>query len=81
MNNKENKLFNKYLLEYQKQLPFTLTPKDIKERKLLPHGMTKIYELLEQGEIPSQKIGGKWVIPRDQFLSWLFQVNLKDNEN
>ncbi len=54
----------------QSELPFSLEVKHLKE--LLPHGETKIYLLLEQGKIPGRKIGGKWVIPRDQFLAWYY---------
>lgn len=58
--------------ENQEQLPFALTPKDLYQRELLPFGLTKIYEMLERGEIPANKISGKWIIPRDQFLLWIY---------
>ena len=28
--------------------------------------------MLERGEIPANKISGKWIIPRDQFLLWIY---------
>jgi excisionase family DNA binding protein len=59
----------KNLIENSRQeLPFSLNPKHLKE--LLPHGETKIYQMLERGEIPAKKIGGRWIIQRDQFLIW-----------
>ena len=57
----------------RKELPFSLTPSDLIE--MLPISSTKIYELLERGVIPGKKIGGKWAIPRDQFLAW-YHANL-----
>ena len=57
----------------RKELPFSLTPSDLIE--MLPISSTKIYELLERGIIPGKKIGGKWAIPRDQFLAW-YHANL-----
>jgi len=60
------------------ELPFSLTPKDLKE--LLPISDTKVYTLLERGEIPARKIGGKWAIPRDQFLAWFHGSHIKSEE-
>ncbi|TDX59011.1 helix-turn-helix domain-containing protein [Orenia marismortui] len=51
-------------------LPFSLRVNDLKE--LLPHGETKIYQMLETGEIPAKKLGGRWIVPRDSFLSWYY---------
>ncbi|MFW6030216.1 MAG: helix-turn-helix domain-containing protein [Halanaerobiales bacterium] len=50
------------------ELPYSLGVKDLKE--LLPHSETKIYLMLESGELPGRKIGGKWVIQRSAFLAW-----------
>lgn len=61
----------KYLIDKsRKELHFTLSPKDL--IKLLPHGQTKIYEMLNRNIIPCKKIEGKWVIPRDKFLEWYY---------
>ena len=54
----------------RKELPFSLTVKDLK--KLLPFSDTRIYQMLECGDIPGRKINGKWVIPRDSFLAWFY---------
>lgn len=62
----------------RKELPFSLTPKDLKE--LLPVSSTKVYMLLERGEIPAKKIDGKWAIPRDQFLTWFHGSHIKSEE-
>lgn len=73
---------NKYLLKQlalrtQKELPFNLSVNDLED--MLPYGKTKIYELLNTGTIPAQKIDGRWIIPRDKFLAW-FYGDL-DNDN
>lgn len=58
------------LLEEEiKDLPYTLGVTDL--TVLLPHSRTKIYLMLESGELPGKKIGGKWVLPRAIFLAWL----------
>ncbi|MBM7623743.1 helix-turn-helix domain-containing protein [Sporohalobacter salinus] len=64
----------------RKELPFSLTPKDVEE--LLPVSSTKVYTLLERGEIPARKIDGKWAIQRDQFLAWFHgsTINNKQDE-
>jgi len=63
-------LFNEFLKKTRSELPFTLSPSDLIE--LLPFGKTKIYELLNRNIIPSKKIEGKWIIPRDKFLTWFY---------
>ena len=69
-NNKENDLFKQLAIKTYAELPFTLSPKDL--LKLLPHGQTKIYEMLNRNIIPCKKVEGKWVIPRDKFLEWYY---------
>ena len=56
--------------EQQQQLPFALQVDDL--QKLLPHGQTKIYQMLERGEIPGKKVAGRWFSPRDLFLAWFY---------
>ena len=70
MNKKEYVLFDELMKKTRNELPFTLSPKDL--IKLLPHGQTKIYEMLNRDIIPCKKIEGKWVIPRDKFLEWYY---------
>lgn len=64
------KILKQLIMDMRVELPFSLSPKDVV--KLLPHGQTKVYQMLESGEIPAKKLGGKWVISRDVFLSWYF---------
>ena len=65
-----NEVLYRVISERREELPFTLCVQDIQE--ILPHGETKIYELLNTGEIPARKVEGKWVIPTDLFLAWLY---------
>ncbi|MFW6027033.1 MAG: hypothetical protein ACOCRX_11920 [Candidatus Woesearchaeota archaeon] len=61
------------------ELSFSLTVADLE--RLLPHGHTKINEMLRKYDypeanpedtIPNRKIGGRRVIPRDWFLAWYY---------
>jgi excisionase family DNA binding protein len=63
-------IFSILAKESRKELPFYLTIEEL--TKLLPYGRTKIYELLNNGKIPSRKVEGKWIIPRDKFLAWFY---------
>ncbi len=74
----------------REELDFSLTPKDLEE--LLPHGKTKINEMLRKYDydnpnipitekIPNKKIGGKRVIPREWFLAWYYGQDLEDGIN
>ena len=60
------------------ELPYTLGVKDLVE--LLPHSDTKIYLMLEKGEIPGKKVGGKWVVQRTAFLTWLNAKKIEDKK-
>ena len=53
-----------------KELDFTLTAADLIDKLRLSR--TKIYEMLETGEIPAKKLGGRWHIPKAKFISWLY---------
>jgi excisionase family DNA binding protein len=52
------------------QIPFALGVSDLKE--FLPLSDSKIYMMLDAGEIPARKIGGKWTVLRSEFLAWFF---------
>jgi excisionase family DNA binding protein len=52
------------------QIPFALGVSDLKE--FLPLSDSKIYMMLDAGEIPVRKIGGKWTVLRSEFLAWFF---------
>lgn len=71
-----NNIILQLIYKSQKNLPFSLNVKDL--AKILPHSNTKIYLMLESGELPARKIGGKWVISRDYFLAWYYGVDLKE---
>jgi len=68
--NKNVYLFNLLASKSQKELPFTLSIKNLIE--LLPFGKTKIYELLNNDTIPAKKVDGRWIISRDKFLAWFY---------
>ncbi|WP_172431870.1 helix-turn-helix domain-containing protein [Orenia metallireducens] len=70
MNNFSQELLRELLREAREELPFVLTVKDI--QKLLPFGRSKVYELLKEGVIPNKKVEGKILIPREQFLIWMY---------
>jgi len=65
--------------ETREDLPFSLTPKHVE--KLLPVSSTKVYKLLERGEIPGKKIDGKWAIQRDLFLAWYYVYEVKSTDD
>lgn len=72
-------ILKEQIAKTREELPFTLTINDLVE--LLPHGKSKISEMLRRYEypendisdvIPNQKLGGRRVIPRAWFLAWLY---------
>ncbi|MFW5891313.1 MAG: helix-turn-helix domain-containing protein [bacterium] len=66
------------LIEQERdQLPYTLGVKELVE--ILPHSKTKIYLMLEDGELPGKKLGGKWLVPRTHFLAWLAAVEIDES--
>ncbi|MCK8823992.1 helix-turn-helix domain-containing protein [Fuchsiella alkaliacetigena] len=65
-----NSSFENLIEKSRQEFPFSLKVKDLK--RLLPHGETKIYEMLEREVIPAKKIGGRWVVSRDRFLAWYY---------
>ncbi|MEV4822553.1 helix-turn-helix domain-containing protein [Micromonospora sp. NPDC049274] len=38
---------------------------------LLSLSLGSTYALVREGEIPARKLGGRWVIPKGRFHSWL----------
>ncbi|MGP3779399.1 helix-turn-helix domain-containing protein [Halanaerobium saccharolyticum] len=52
------------------KIPFSLGVSDLKE--FLPLSDSKIYMMLEAGEIPARKMGGKWTVSRAEFLAWFY---------
>ena len=55
-----------------KEYPDVLTPENLKE--ILHIGMNKVYELLQNGEIKSIRIGAKYRIPKEWICSFLFNL-------
>lgn len=48
-----------------------LSPKDV--QVFLETSPNKVYQLLFSGEIPSRKIGSRWIIPKYEFgVKWGF---------
>lgn len=50
-------------------LPLILTPKDV--QNILNWSKDKVYRLFRSKSFPSEKIDGKYIIPRPRFLKWL----------
>jgi len=55
-------------MDYDK-LPLVLTPKDV--QALLGWKKEKVYNLFKSKKFPSERIGGKHIIPKPRFLAWL----------
>ncbi|MFA5385883.1 MAG: helix-turn-helix domain-containing protein [Eubacteriales bacterium] len=53
-------------------LPLILTPKDVQIALGLPDNqINQVYRLFKSKKFPSEKIGGKYIIPKPRFLTWL----------
>ena len=50
-------------------LPMVLTPKDVSEALNLP--INQVYRLFKSKKFPSEKVKGKYIIPKPRFLIWL----------
>ena len=74
---KAEEIMWKLIEEERDKLPYTLGVKDLDE--LLPHSKTKIYLMLESGELPGKKLGGKWLISRIHFLAWLAAAEIDES--
>jgi len=55
-------------MDYDK-LPVVLTPRDVKE--ILGWHIDQVYRLFRSKKFPSERIGGKHIIPKPRFLAWL----------
>jgi len=56
-------------------LPLILTPKDV--QNILNWSKDKVYRLFRSKSFPSEKIDGKYIIPRPRFLRWLGENETK----
>lgn len=50
-------------------LPNVLTPKDV--QRFLGWNKNQVYNLFRSKKFPSERIGGKYIIPKPRFLRWL----------
>jgi predicted DNA-binding transcriptional regulator AlpA len=50
-------------------LPMILAPKDV--QNILGWRKDQVYRLFKSKKFPSEKIGGKYIIPKPRFLAWL----------
>jgi hypothetical protein len=58
-------------MDYDK-LPMILTPKDVLVALGLPDNqINQVYRLFRSKKFPSERIGGKHIIPKPRFLAWL----------
>ena len=48
--------------------------------KILDVGLNKIYELLSTGQIPSKRVGRKYIIPIQKFNSWCNETDQEKKE-
>lgn len=51
------------------ELPMILAPKDVS--KVLNISLNQAYRLFHSKKFPSEKINGKYIIPKPRFLKWL----------
>lgn len=47
----------------------TLTPEEVGQ--MMGASLNTVYAGLKKGDIPGRKVGRRWIIGRDRFLSWL----------
>lgn len=55
-------------MDYDK-LTMILTPRDV--QKFLGWHIDRVYRLFRSKKFPSERIGGKHIIPKPRFLAWL----------
>lgn len=53
------------------ELPLILTPKMIFEREIFPGSRNAVYRLFHRNDFPAVRLGGKLVVSRDAFRSWI----------
>lgn len=58
----------RYLVQYN-DYPLILYPKHVQE--ILGWSKDQVYNLFRSKQFPSEKIGSKYIIPKDRFLLWL----------
>ena len=52
-----------------KNLPVILTPKDVQD--IFSWSKDKVYRLFRSRSFPSEKVNGKYIIPKPRFINWL----------
>lgn len=52
-----------------KDLPPVLTAKDV--AKILGVGQSRVYEMMQAGELPAKQIGRRWRVSTRKFFEWL----------
>jgi len=57
--------------------PMILKPKDV--QKILGWQINDVYKLFRSKKFPSEKIGGRYIIPKPRFLNWLGVKNNKES--
>lgn len=50
-------------------LPIILTPKDV--QRFLGWNKNQVYNLFRSKKFPAERIGNKYIIPKQRFLYWL----------
>lgn len=50
-------------------LPVILKPKDV--QSVLGWRLNDVYKLFRSKRFPSEKVGGRYIIPKPRFLKWL----------
>jgi hypothetical protein len=51
------------------KIPMLLTPKDVSQH--LDISLDQSYRLFKSRKFPSEKVNGKYIIPKYRYLSWL----------
>lgn len=48
---------------------------------LLSLSLGSTYTLVRAGEIPARKMGGRWVVPRERFNTWLNELPVASTDD
>lgn len=71
-------LMVEFIEREKEHLPYTLGVKDL--IKVLPHSESQIYNMLRDNKIPASKLGGKWIVTRVMFLTWLMASDVDESK-
>jgi len=44
--------------------------------KIIGIGTSKMYQMVKSNQVPNIKLGGRFVIPKEKFISWVNSVSV-----